>query len=60
MATENKPLAEKKCRDCAECVLTGWWDCSKICKVSGFPVDQDSAACISFNDRETECDPMKL
>ena len=48
MATEQPRLTDMKCRDCLHCVLTGWWDRSKICDVSGFPVDQDAAVCISF------------
>lgn len=48
MGKGRKEITDLKCRDCAECVLTGWWDRSKICKVSGFPVDQDSDVCILF------------
>ena len=44
MATE---LTELKCRDCVHHKLTGWWDMSRTCELSGFPVDKDEPACIS-------------
>ena len=42
-----KELTELKCRDCVHYKLTGWWDMSRMCELSGFPVDKDGPACIS-------------
>ena len=43
-----KDLTELKCRDCANYVLSGWWDPVRVCTVSGFPVDKNGPACISI------------
>ena len=43
-----KDLTELKCRDCLHYKLTGWWDPQKTCEISGFPVDKDGPACISY------------
>lgn len=44
MATE---LTKLKCRDCLHLKLNGWWDMSRSCELSGFPVGKDEPACIS-------------
>lgn len=43
---------ELKCRDCANFVLSGWWDPEKVCSVSGFPTDKNESACISFKPKD--------
>lgn len=51
MATENKPLNQRKCGDCAHNKLTGWWDPEKSCEIYDYPVEQDEPACKLFTEK---------
>lgn len=49
METETERLNALKCRDCMHNKLIGWSDPQRVCEIVGFPVDEDSPACISVN-----------
>lgn len=51
-AKDMAKLTNLKCKDCIHYKLTGWWDMSKTCEISGFPVDRDDGACISVSPRK--------
>ena len=59
MEPKHESLTELKCRDCANYVLSGWWDPERVCIVSGFPVDKNGAACISVIPKHIKHDGKK-
>lgn len=46
---ETERLNALKCRDCLHNKLIGWSDPQRVCEIVGFPVGEDSPACISVN-----------
>lgn len=54
---ETERLNTLRCGDCLHRKLEDWWDGGRVCEIMGYPVDENTKACISILEKKTRNTP---